>query len=88
MGHIVVNYFYRYEDLVENTERELRRLIKFLDLEVNEEALKCTLKEENKDGHFKRNKLKEKPPKFVFAFRKQIEKMAEKFYKNIGLNTS
>lgn len=76
------NYYTRYEDLKKDPEKELRRILTFLNVRIDERALECTLK--NKEGNFKRRKVK-KPPEFVFGTRKKWRKVAERTYQRIGL---
>ena len=68
----------RYEDLLADTENEMKRLLKFIDFEVSEEVLKLAIKNskfeklrslENTKGVVYNDKLKNKTSKF---FRKGI----------------
>ena len=45
-----------YEDLKTETERELRRMLQFLNVKSDEDAIKCTVSDQVPQGVFKRNK--------------------------------
>ncbi len=45
-----------YDDLKSNTERELRRMLDFLKIKVDEDVIKCALSDQVRQGVFKRNK--------------------------------
>lgn len=71
-----------YKDLVEKTETELRRLMKFLELDFREEDMKCTL--ERKKGLFKRSHDKTK--KDLERFDKDERELITGYYNQLLTN--
>lgn len=61
-----------YQDLKEDPSKELRRIIKFLDLKLDEGRLKCTTK--NMEGNFHRPKHKLPFDPFQGALRPLVQK--------------
>ena len=60
-----------YEDLLDNLPEEMRRIIEFLDLDIDEQSFECMLRQ--RDGIYKRRKRNLTFDPFTKTLRKRID---------------
>jgi len=68
----------RYENLVNNTEKELRRMVKFLNVSVTDDIMDCVMR--NNVGKFKRKKKKLDFDPFTEEMKQVLNKRKEYVY--------
>lgn len=78
-GPVLIIY---YEDLVDNVERTITDILKFIDYPINEDLLKCAVN--RKEGIYRRKKRLLTFDPFSMTMKKMIEEKRTQVYAELG----
>lgn len=73
-----------YEDLVDQVEKTLRDILKFIDFQINEDLMRCAIM--RKEGIYRRKKRLLTFDPFTPTMKKMIEEKRSQVYEELGRN--
>jgi hypothetical protein len=80
-GPVLIVY---YEDLVDNVERTLREILKFISFPVDEDLMRCAVM--RKEGIYRRKKRLLNFDPYTLTMKKMIEERRTQVYTELGRN--
>lgn len=80
-GPVLIVY---YEDLVDNVEKTLREILKFINFSIDEDLMRCAIM--RKEGIYRRKKRLLTFDPFTLTMRKMIEEKRTQVYTELGRN--
>jgi Sulfotransferase domain len=78
-GPVLIVY---YEDLVDNVEKTLREILKFIDFPVDEDLMRCAVM--RKEGIYRRKKRLMNFDPYTLTMKKMIEERRTQVYTELG----
>lgn len=73
-----------YEDLVDEVEKTLREILRFIDYPINEDLMRCAIL--RKEGIYRRKKRLLAFDPYTAAMKKMIEEKRTQVYTELGRN--
>lgn len=80
-GPVLIIY---YEDLVDDVEKTLRDILRFIDYPINEDLIRCAIL--RKEGIYRRKKRLLAFDPYTAAMKKMIEEKRTQVYTELGRN--
>lgn len=80
-GPVLIIY---YEDLVDDVEKTIRDILKFIDYRINEDLLRCAVN--RKEGIYRRKKRFLAFDPYSMTMKKMIEEKRTQVYAELGRN--